>query len=110
MVKKCSVEYDELGKPIGLVDLKEFTDTKSFKDFEQLCKKNREEFLKRKAAADDKNAYEKQFVFDELARLSETLKDAMFGIAYLLGVGDFKDIESVFESYVKGEPKHEEEN
>ena len=110
MVKKCIVEYDELGNPINLIDLKEFADVKSFKDFQELCAKNREGFLKRKEAAEQKAAEEKQFLFDEIERLSETLKDAMSGIAYLLGVANLENANEIFESYVNPNPKGENED
>ena len=110
MVKKCIVEYDKQGNPIGIFDLKEFNDVKSFKDFQALCSKNREEFLKRKKAAEEKEAEEKQFLFDEIERLSETLKDAMSGIAYLLGVADLENVNEIFESYVNPNPKGENED
>ena len=53
MVKKCIVSYDESNNPIGLIDLKEFTDVKSYKDFQELCKKNKELFLKRAAEKEE---------------------------------------------------------
>ena len=47
MVKKCLVKYDELGKPIELVELKEFTDPKVLKEFKEKCELNKAQYLLR---------------------------------------------------------------
>ena len=115
MVKKCVVEYDELGNPIKLIDLKEFSDVKSFKDFGELCQKNKVRFIQRQAEEAHKAEEEKRKLYEKIEqlenenkRLDEILKDAMYGIAYLLGIADFKDINEVFESYINPSPKGEQ--
>ena len=35
MVKKCIVQYDDLENPIRIIEIKEFSDAKSLKDFEE---------------------------------------------------------------------------
>ena len=111
MVKKCIVKYDEQGKPIELIELKEFSDVKTLKDFEELCKKNKMDFLKRKNESELKAAVEKENLMKKIEFLENKCEAALLGIAYLLGIKDSKDVRLLFEDYFdeKGD-KHEQEN
>jgi len=113
MVKKCIVEYDDLGNPVGIIELKEFTDVKSFKDFEELCKNNLKAFDDRMAEKAAKAKKEKEQALAEITKLKKSIVAALKGICYLLGynnykeeeiIADFKDILS------EGEKTNEEEN
>lgn len=110
MVKRCVVEFDELGKPIGLIDLKDFSDIKSFKDFQELCKKNKEEFLNRQEAAAKKAYIKESMLYERIEKLEKKAEILFEGIRYLLGIEDNKNIYDYFSSLDEEEESDEEEN
>lgn len=104
MVKKCIVEYDELGNPIGLIDLKEFTSNESLKDFRELCKRNREEYLKRKADSERKANEEKMILASQIGGLENNIIFVIRAIKKIFGVKTKEEIESMIkevEEYAK---------
>lgn len=106
MVKKCIVEYDELNNPIGLIDLKEFTDSAKLKEFKELCDKNKEQFLQRKAELEEKAQKEKEILENKVKYLEKGLELCLHGIAHLLGLEKFNGIEKAF-TFFKGEDEDE---
>ena len=103
MVKKCIVEYDELGNPIGLFELKEFADVKSLKDFEKLCKENKEKFLKRKVEIEEKAKEEKKLAQAQLESLEASVIFLTKAIKKIFGAKTKEEIESM----VKEVEEHE---
>lgn len=106
MVKKCIVKYDELGNPIELIEIKEFNDIKSFKDFENRCKENADKELERrinraKAAENAKKAQQERI--DKLEKKAAILELA---VKYLLGLADLENVEDLF----KGEEDNEQKD
>lgn len=113
MVKKCIVEYDELNKPIAIIELKEFNDVKSFKDFEEICKKNREDFDKRIAEKEAEFKKQRAKAVAEMEYLKKGVIAAMKGISYILGYEDYslEEIVAVFKELLpEGEKDNEERN
>lgn len=104
MVKKCIVEYDDLGNPIGLIDLKEFADVKSFKDFGELCQKNKVSFIQRQAEAERKAEEEKKLLRAEIQSLETSIIFLTKAVKKLFGVKTAEEIESM----VKEVEEHEE--
>lgn len=95
MVKKCIVEYDELGNPISLIDLKEFADVKSFKDFQDLCKRNKEAFLKRKKESEEKAKEEKKLLRAEIQSLETSIIFLTKAVKKILGVKTDEEIKAM---------------
>lgn len=113
MVKKCIVEYDDNNNPIGIIELKEFTDIKSFKDFEELCRKNLKSYNERMAEEAAKFQKEKAKAITELNNLKKGVIAAMKGISYILGYDDYKEEEIIAafrELIPQGEKDNEQED
>ena len=91
MNKKCIIKYDELGKPIEIVELKEFTDPRSLEDFKRTCDANKSNYLKRlkeKAANDQK---EKEKVANDIKSLQEENNSLKMVISHILGYDELEE-------------------
>ena len=111
MVKKCIVQHDELGKPIGIVEITEFTDNKSFKDFEKLCDENHKAYVKRMFENELRIKAEKEKFKTEFQNVKDCIAAALNGIAYLLGIGKLseEEIEASFKALLEKGENHDEE-
>ena len=96
MVKKCIVKYDELGNPIGLIEIKEFNDVKSFKDFENHCKENAVKESERRIKREEKEAAEKKSHNEAIEKLQKKANILELAVMYLLGIRDVKNVEDLF--------------
>lgn len=88
MLKKVVVYYDELNKPIQIVELKEFTSTKDLLDFQTLCETNKKAYDKRKQEALEKERVEKERLLNRVKLLEEENISLKGEIAYLKGEVD----------------------
>ena len=95
MVKKCIVQYDELGKPIGIIEVKEFNDIKSFKDFEKICEENHKALEERRAKEEADFQEKKAKAIADLNNLKKGIVAAMKGISYILGYNDYSPEEVI---------------
>lgn len=111
MVKKCIVQFDELGKPINIIDIKEFNDVESFKNFKKLCEENHKSFVQRRAKEEAEFQKKKAEAIKELEYLKKGVIAAMKGISYLLGYDDYtpEEIIAVFKELMPEGEKHDEE-
>ncbi len=104
MIKKCIVLYDELGKPIEVVELKEFTDPRVLSEFKKECEKNKlakvqREELEKKEQQENELFLEKQIKLLKIENLHiRELLTHLFG---------YKDIEEE-RIQILLEMKHEE--
>ena len=106
MVKKCIVKYDELGKPIELIELKEFNDPKVLGDFKEQCLVNKKDYLKRLEDAAKEKEQEKKQLDDRLNKIDENIAK-LFKIAkHLLGYEELSEEEL---QELLGVEEHEEE-
>lgn len=110
MVKKCIVQYDDLGNPIKIVELKEFTDIKSFKDFEELCDKNHKDFEDRLKEAKEKADAEKAKLLNSIALLQKKAELCFEGIRYLMGLADFADLDGFLKCFEEGDNSDEQKD
>lgn len=102
MVKKCVVKYDELEKPIELVELKEFTDPQVLRDFKAKCDINKANYLKRLQEKEKNERLEKQKTDSEIKSLQFELKCLKSVVSHILGYDELdeqiiKDILGVVE-------------
>ena len=85
MKKLCIVNYDELEKPIGLVEVKEFNDIQVLKNFEEKCSINKQAYKKRLQEKSENERLEKQKLDDEIKSLHTEIKSLKKVISHLLG-------------------------
>ena len=104
MKKLCIVKYDELEKPIELVEVKEFTDVKVLDDFKEKCAVNKQEYKKRLAEKQENERKEKQRVDDEIKSLHDENKSLKRVVSHLLGNEELTE-EEIAE--IMGEEEHE---
>ena len=105
MVKKCIVQYDELGNPVALIELKEFTDVKSFKDFEKLCKDNAAKSKAARINAEKQAAEEKKAAEDKIRGLEDNVIFLIKAVKKILGVSTVEEVEAM----IKEVNEHEEQ-
>lgn len=104
MVKKCIVKFDDLEKPIELIELKEFSDVKVLEDFKAKCLVNKQEYKKRLQEKAEKERLEKKRVDDEIKSLHDENKSLKKVISHLLGNKELSE-EEIAE--IMGEEEHE---
>ena len=105
MVKKCIVKYDELGNPIALIEIKEFNDIKSFKDFENRCKENAYKELGRRINAEKQAAEEKKAAEEKIKGLENNVIFLIKAVKKILGVSTVEEVEAM----IKEVNEHEEQ-
>ena len=91
MVKKCVVKYDELGKPIEIVELKEFSDPRVLSEFKKKCEENKfakikREELKKKEQQENELFLEKQIKLLKIENLH--IRELL---AHLFGYKDMEE-------------------
>ena len=91
MVKKVLVKYDELGKPIELVELKEFTDPSALKAYKQQCDANKVEYNKRLAEKEQNAKTEITNVYCEILDVRREIKLLKSVILHVLGYAELTD-------------------
>ena len=108
MLKRYVVKYDDLGKPIEIVEIKEFTDSNVLRQFREKCEENKVKYLERQKEAAEREKQEKELKEREVAKLKQdifVLKDL---VKYLLGYVELEDM-NVYKSYL-GVDSDETEN
>lgn len=106
MVKKCIVEHDELGNPINLIEVKEFTDAKSVKDFLELCKKNSEAMAQRQKLIKEEEEKKKAEARKAQDELVIKVSNLWLAVKHILGIEEVKNVEDLF----KGEDDDEQKD
>lgn len=91
MVKKVLVRYDELGKPIELVELKEFHDPSVLKQFKEQCDSNKREYLGRLQEKAQNEQLEKQELENRLNALQNEIASLKSVISHVLGYVELTD-------------------
>lgn len=91
MVKKVLVRYDELGKPIELVELKEFHDPSVLKQFKENCDFNKREYLGRLQEKAQNEQLEKQELENRLNALQNEIASLKSVISHILGYEELAD-------------------
>lgn len=94
MLKKVIVEYDELNKPIRIIELKEFTNTKDLLDFQKLCETNRKALEQRKAEKLEQERLEKERLLNRVLQLENENVSLKGEIAYLKGEVDDLELDT----------------
>lgn len=104
MKKLCIVKYDELEKPIELVEVKEFSDIKELTIFRDNCLFNKKEYNKRLQEKAENERLEKQKVDNEIKSLQNEIKSLKSVISHLLGNTELTE-EQI--AKILGEEEHE---
>ena len=84
MVKKCIVKYDEKGKPIELLELKEFTDPSVLRSFKEKCEENKLAYIQRQAEKDKNERLEKAKTESDINQLKDDVTSHKSVIAHIL--------------------------
>ena len=105
MVKKCIVKYDDLEKPIEIVELKEFSDSKVLSDFREQCLVNKKDYLKRLKEKAENELKEKEKVANDIKSLREENESLKKVISHILG---YEELEEDELKQVLGVEEHEE--
>ena len=92
-MKKVVVKYDELGKPIELVDVKEFVDPSSLKDFQLECEKNKLAYEQRLNEKAEKELIEKAKLYGEITNLKLEILLLKSVISHILGIAELTEEE-----------------
>lgn len=85
MVKKCIVKYDEKGKPIELLELKEFTDPSVLRSFKEKCEENKLAYIQRQAEKDKNERLEKAKTESDINQLKDDITSLKSVISHILG-------------------------
>lgn len=85
MVKKCIVKYDEKGKPIELLELKEFTDPSVLRSFKEKCEENKLAYIQRQAEKDKNERLEKAKTESDINQLKDEITSLKSVISHILG-------------------------
>lgn len=93
MVKRYVVKYDELGKPIEIVEIKEFTDPAVLKSFKEKCEENKAALLEREKERESAALEEKKTVLSYIENLHKEIADLKSVIRHLLGYTELDEIE-----------------
>ena len=91
MIKKCIVKYDDLEKPIELVELKEFSDIKVLEDFKAKCLINKQEYKQRLREKAENELLEKQKVANDINALQNEVLALKSVISHLLGFAELDE-------------------
>ena len=91
MVKRYVVKYDELGKPIEIVEIKEFTDPAVLKSFKEKCEENKAALLEREKERESKKLEEKKEVLSYIENLHKEIADLKLVICHLFGFAEFDE-------------------
>lgn len=91
MIKKCVVKYDELGKPIELVEIKEFTDPRVLEEFKRTCDTNKSNYLKRLKEKAEIEQKEKEKVANDIKSLQEENNSLKMVISHILGYDELEE-------------------
>ena len=107
MLKKCVVKYDDLGKPIELVELKEFTDPQVLRLFKDKCETNKADYQKRlkEKAEDEQN--EKAKLNGEILLLKDEIKLLKSVLKHILGYEEIDEDSIASILGIEGESEHE---
>lgn len=93
MVKKCIVKYDEKGKPIELLELKEFTDPSVLRSFKEKCEENKLAYIQRQAEKDKNERLEKAKTESDINQLKDEVASLKSVISHILGYLELKEDE-----------------
>lgn len=93
MIKKCVVKYDELGKPIEVVEIKDFNDPQTLKLFKEKCDANKVEYLKRQEEIRRKAQEEKDLVQLQIKSLGNEISLLKSVISHILGYEELSEVE-----------------
>ena len=93
MIKKCIIKYDELGKPIEIVELKEFTDTRSLEEFKRTCDTNKSKYLKRLKEKAEIEQKEKERTAEKIETLQKEKESLKLVISHILGYRELNEEE-----------------
>ena len=85
MLKKCIVKYDELGKPIELLELKEFNNPQVLSNFKAECDTNKAEYLKRQQEINDNKELEKENLLKKINSLEKEISSLKSVVSMLCG-------------------------
>lgn len=85
MVKKCIVKYDEKGKPIELLELKEFTDPSVLRSFKEKCEENKLAYIQRQDEKDKNERLEKAKTESDINQLKDDITSLKSVISHILG-------------------------
>ena len=91
MIKKCIAKYDELGKPIEIIELKDFNDPQTLKAFKEKCDANKVEYLKRQDEKAKKEQLYKEKVAQDINSLQEEIVCLKLVISHILGYEEFAE-------------------
>ena len=93
MIKKYVVQYDDLGKPIEIVEVKEFTKLDELRNFQEKCKANKVVYEQRVSENTQKLATEKQNLLDRVDLLEKENKCLKSVISHILGYNELGEEE-----------------
>lgn len=93
MVKKCIVKYDDLEKPVEIVELKEFSDPKVLSDFREQCLVNKKDYLKRLEDAAKQKEEERKQLNRRLDQIEESIAKLRKLAKHLLGYEELSEEE-----------------
>ena len=92
MIRKCIIQYDELGKPIGLIEIKDFSNAE-LKQFQELCEKNKKEHDERLANKAEKERVEKKLFNERLSKLESENEFLKSVLCHILGYEELDERE-----------------
>lgn len=107
MVKKCIVKYDEKGKPIELLELKEFTDPSVLRSFKEKCEENKLAYIQRQAEKDKNERLEKAKLNGEILLLKDEIKLLKSVLKHILGYEELDEDSIASILGIEGESEHE---
>lgn len=93
MIKKCIVQYDELEKPIGLIELKEFSSTPELRQFLENCEKNKLLYKQRLENKAEKERVEKDLFNKRLSKLESENEFLKSVLCHILGYNELDERE-----------------
>ena len=93
MIKKYIIKYDELGKPIEIVELKEFTDTRSLEEFKRTWDANKSNYLKRLKEKAENEQKEKEKTAEKIETLQKEKESLKLVISHILGYKELSEEE-----------------
>ena len=91
MIKKCIVKYDDLEKPIEVVEVKEFADVKVLEDFKAKCLINKQAYKQRLQEKAENERLEKQKVADDINALQNEIIALKSVISHLFGYAELEE-------------------
>lgn len=106
MKKQCIVKYDDLEKPIELLEVKEFIDPQTLNNFKEKCVENKKAYLKRLEEKAEKERLEKEEVHKEIQDLYDENKSLKSVILHLLG---YKELDENEIKEILGVIEHEQD-